>query len=67
MEKGVRHYPRTAGETSVRPSHIVETLKRIALMWKRIYYPGRRTLDPSNRSLEVGFEILPNGECVPPG
>ena len=44
LEKGVRHYPRVAGETTVRVSDIPETLKRIGLMWKRIYYPGQEHL-----------------------
>ena len=45
LEKGVRHYPRMAGETTVRASDIPETLSRIALMWKRIHFPGRRHVD----------------------
>jgi hypothetical protein len=45
LEKGVRHYPRLAGETTVRPSHIPETLARIGSMWRSIYHPSRRHLD----------------------
>jgi glycosyltransferase involved in cell wall biosynthesis len=43
-EKGVRHYPRTAGETTVRPSDIPRTLREVARMWQRIYFPNRRQL-----------------------
>lgn len=54
LEKGVRHYPRVAGETTVRPSDIPETLRRIALMWRRIHYPGRRRLEtPQQTRLEA--------------
>jgi glycosyltransferase involved in cell wall biosynthesis len=63
LEKGVRHYPRQAGETTVRPSHILTTLRRIALMWVRIYFPGAHRLDPSTRretgESEIGAEVLP--------
>jgi glycosyltransferase involved in cell wall biosynthesis len=44
-EKGVRHYPRTAGETSVRPSDIPRTLATVFRMWRRIYFPTRREMD----------------------
>ena len=40
-QKGVRHYPRIAGETSVRPSDVWRTLRTIAHMWRRIYLPTR--------------------------
>lgn len=40
-EIGVRHYPRTAGQSTVRPSHIVSTLGEIASMWTDIYVRGR--------------------------
>jgi glycosyltransferase involved in cell wall biosynthesis len=39
VQKGVRHYPRVAGETTVRPSDIPRTLRQIALIWRRIYFP----------------------------
>jgi glycosyltransferase involved in cell wall biosynthesis len=42
VEKGVRHYPRTAGETTVRPSDIPRTLRTVASMWQRIYFPRRK-------------------------
>lgn len=44
-EKGVRHYPRTAGETSVRPSDIPRTLATVFSMWRRIYLPTRKEMD----------------------
>jgi len=44
-EKGVRHYPRTAGETSVRPSDIPRTLATVFRMWRRIYFPTRDEMD----------------------
>jgi glycosyltransferase involved in cell wall biosynthesis len=40
-EIGVRHYPRTAGQSTVRPSHIVHTLVEIVSMWRDIYIRGR--------------------------
>lgn len=40
-EIGVRHFPRTAGESTVRPSHVVHTLVEIATMWTDIYVRGR--------------------------
>ena len=36
-ELGVRHYPRTAGRSTVRPSHILYTLKELAKIWTNIY------------------------------
>lgn len=44
-EKGVRHYPRTAGETSVRPSDIPRTLRTVFSMWRRIYFPTRKEME----------------------
>jgi dolichol-phosphate mannosyltransferase len=44
-EKGVRHYPRTAGETSVQPSDIPRTLATIFRMWRRVYFPTRKEMD----------------------
>lgn len=40
-EKGVRHYPRVAGETTVAPGDIPRTLRTVARMWRRIYMPTR--------------------------
>jgi glycosyltransferase involved in cell wall biosynthesis len=45
VEKGVRHYPRLAGETTVQPSDVTRTLKTIVRMWRRIYFPSRRMLE----------------------
>jgi dolichol-phosphate mannosyltransferase len=44
-QKGVRHYPRTAGETTVRPSDVPRTLREVARMWRRIYFPTRAQRD----------------------
>jgi glycosyltransferase involved in cell wall biosynthesis len=44
-QKGVRHYPRTAGETTVRPSDVPRTLREVARMWQRIYFPTRAQRD----------------------
>lgn len=44
-EKGVRHYPRIAGETSVRASDIPRTLVEVARMWRHIYLPNRRQME----------------------
>ena len=41
VEKGVRHYPRAAGATTVRASHISSTLRTVARMWREIYFPTR--------------------------
>jgi glycosyltransferase involved in cell wall biosynthesis len=41
-QKGVRHYPRVAGETTVQPSDVLRTLRTIASMWRRIYLPTKR-------------------------
>ena len=35
-EIGVRHYPRPAGRSTVRPSHVFSTLKEIAQMWVNV-------------------------------
>jgi glycosyltransferase involved in cell wall biosynthesis len=42
IEKGVRHYPRPAGQSTVRPSDIPRTLRTVARMWWRIYVPSSR-------------------------
>ena len=36
-EIGVRHYPRAGGRSTVRPSHIISTLRELAKMWLEIY------------------------------
>jgi glycosyltransferase involved in cell wall biosynthesis len=40
-EIGVRHYPRVAGQSTVRPSHVFHTLAEIASMWTEIHVRGR--------------------------
>ena len=40
-EIGVRHYPREAGESTVRPSHVIHTLRELVVMWTDIYVRGR--------------------------
>jgi glycosyltransferase involved in cell wall biosynthesis len=44
LEKGVRHYPRLAGVTTVHASHIPETLRRVAVMFKGVHFPGQRRI-----------------------
>jgi glycosyltransferase involved in cell wall biosynthesis len=44
-QKGVRHYPRAAGETTVRPSDVPQTLREVGRMWQRIYFPTRAQMD----------------------
>lgn len=62
-EKGVRHYPRLAGETTVRSSDIPNTLRTVARMWRRIYFPTRAIRDEilaANRMVdETTSEELP--------
>ena len=36
VQRGVRHYPRTAGRSTVRPSDVPRTLVSLARMWRRI-------------------------------
>ena len=48
-EKGVRHYPRMAGETTVRASDIPRTLREVFRMWQRIYFPNARQLRSMRR------------------
>ncbi|MFH1679305.1 MAG: glycosyltransferase family 2 protein [Candidatus Eisenbacteria bacterium] len=37
-EIGVRHYPRPAGRSTVRPSHVLSTIRELAAMWVRINF-----------------------------
>jgi dolichol-phosphate mannosyltransferase len=39
VELGVRHYPRRAGRTTVRASHVPKTLWTVGRMWLRIHFP----------------------------
>lgn len=36
VQRGVRHYPRTAGKSTVRPSDVPRTLVSLARMWMRL-------------------------------
>ncbi|MEA2456176.1 MAG: hypothetical protein QOI45_2438 [Thermoleophilaceae bacterium] len=45
IEKGVRHYPRVAGETTVRASDVPRTLRTVARMWQHIYFPRRGQIE----------------------
>lgn len=44
-QKGVRHYPRMAGETTVQISDVPRTLRQVGRMWQRIYFPNRSQRD----------------------
>ena len=64
-EKGVRHYPRMGGETTVQPSDVTRTLRTVARMWLRIYVPGRRQHDETaaaRASRTDAVEALPTGQ-----
>jgi dolichol-phosphate mannosyltransferase len=37
VEKGVRHYPRMAGQSTVRAGDIPRTLRTVGRMWARLY------------------------------
>jgi glycosyltransferase involved in cell wall biosynthesis len=37
VEIGVRHYPRPAGRSTVRPSHVFSTLRELARIWISIH------------------------------
>ena len=50
VEKGVRHYARAAGETTVRASDVPRTLRTILRMWRRIYFPTQALLDEAARA-----------------
>lgn len=63
-EKGVRHYPRTAGETSVQPSDVVRTLRVVFQMWQRIHLPTRRQVEET-ASRRAAMELAPL-EYLPP-
>jgi glycosyltransferase involved in cell wall biosynthesis len=41
-EVGVRHYPRTAGRSTIRPHHIISTLRELAKIWRGIHF-GKRS------------------------
>lgn len=61
-EKGVRHYPRTAGETSVRVSDVPRTLATVATMWGRM----RRSMPAQAGSLGATDLMIPSvSEFIP--
>jgi glycosyltransferase involved in cell wall biosynthesis len=41
VEIGVRHYPRPAGRSTVRASHVFSTLRELANIWSNIYLKPR--------------------------
>ena len=41
VEIGVRHYPRTAGQSSIRPHHVLSTLRELARIWINIHSKPR--------------------------
>ncbi|HZB77249.1 MAG TPA: glycosyltransferase family 2 protein [Solirubrobacteraceae bacterium] len=49
VEKGVRHYARVAGETSVRASDVPRTLRTVARMWQRIHRPTPGQVEASEK------------------
>ena len=60
-QKGVRHYPRVARETTVQPSDVLRTLGTIATMWRRIYMPSRRQRSEADEIAQrvIATEHLP--------
>ena len=66
VEKGVRHYPRLAGETTIEPSDIPRTLKVVLEMWQRIHLPTRRQVmaaaEARDASRAVNVERIPERE-----
>jgi glycosyltransferase involved in cell wall biosynthesis len=40
VQRGVRHYPRTAGRSTVRPGDVPRTLVSLARMWRRLRAEG---------------------------
>lgn len=65
-EKGVRHYPRAAGETKVQPSDVPRTLRTIAQMWQRVHMPTRAQVEEAARTREraarAAVEAMPARE-----
>ena len=62
-EKGVRHYPRVAGETTVQPGDIPRTLREVLRMWQRIHLPTRQQRERAARVkaelAEATVEVVP--------
>ncbi len=68
-QKGVRHYPRVAGETTVAPGDVMRTLRTVARMWKRIYAPNRRQRQEAEEISErvLAKEITAGAQVSAPG
>jgi glycosyltransferase involved in cell wall biosynthesis len=68
-EKGVRHYPRMAGETTVHASDIPRTLREVFRMWRRIYFPSRaqmrRMIEQQKHTDSNVVEFIPTGSEAP--
>lgn len=59
-EKGVRHYPRPAGATTVIAGDIRRTLREVTRMWIRIYFPRARSrvTRPDSRTDEHAIRVV---------
>src|SRR2546423_7995238 len=53
VEIGVRHYPRPAGRSTVRASHIISTFRELAHIWVNNYFQPPRKRLKSATSMEV--------------
>lgn len=63
-QKGVRHYPRLAGQTTVRASDIPHTVMTVLRMWRRIYFPTKAMLEEQRL---LGDTLDQNArEIIPP-
>lgn len=66
VEKGVRHYPRSAGETTVSSSDIPNTLRVVFQMWQRIHRPTRAQMEAAAALRleveQVDLEFIPVGD-----
>lgn len=62
-QKGVRHYPRIAGETTVQPGDIGRTLRTVAIMWRRIYFPS---VAHRREAESIAREIVATDETAAP-
>jgi glycosyltransferase involved in cell wall biosynthesis len=71
VEKGVRHYPRMAGETKIEPSDVPRTLRVILRMWQRIHVPTRRQIEAAARArrevMRSDVERIPDQALVEVG
>jgi dolichol-phosphate mannosyltransferase len=52
-EVGVRHFPRRAGKTTVRPSDVPRTLGVVFRMWRQIHFPNRAKYAEALRNQEA--------------